>query len=168
MTKTEKAILERIRAANDAGEGANEYLFIGRTQGARYGRFGQRDLGKPKKTEVKALARLAERGGRRKAPRGLLRNWTRIAGIDGRVSPVARQGHRAQASGARRGRARLRRGTGLPATVVVQVSVRVFLLLATPLALLAIALAVYAHAQSQRYAADVLRAGMAHMSEACK
>lgn len=47
-------------------------------------------------------------------------------------------------------------------------TVKGFFLLATPLALLAIALAVYAHAQSQRYAADVLRAGMAHMSEACK
>lgn len=62
MTKTEKAILERIRAANDAGEGASDYLFIGRTQGAHYGRFGQRDLGNQKKNEVAALARLVERG----------------------------------------------------------------------------------------------------------
>lgn len=62
MTKTEKAILERIRASNDAGEGANDYRFIGRTQGARYGRFGQRDSGNPKKNEVAALARLVDRG----------------------------------------------------------------------------------------------------------
>lgn len=47
-------------------------------------------------------------------------------------------------------------------------TVRVFFLLATPLALCAIAAAIVEHAQSQRYAADVLRAGMAHMSEACK
>lgn len=47
-------------------------------------------------------------------------------------------------------------------------TMKAFFLLATPLSLLAIAVAVYAHAESQRYAADVLRAGMAHMSEACK
>lgn len=47
-------------------------------------------------------------------------------------------------------------------------TMKIFFLLATPLALCAIAAAVMAHAESQRYAADVLRAGMAHMSEACK
>ncbi len=47
-------------------------------------------------------------------------------------------------------------------------TVKSFFLIATPLALCAIAVAVYAHAESQRYAADVLRAGMAHMSEACR
>lgn len=62
MTKTEKTILDRIRAANDAGEAGNDYLLVGRTKGKRYGRFGRRGSGEPKKAEVAALRRLAESG----------------------------------------------------------------------------------------------------------
>ena len=59
-TKTEQRLLEAIRAANDAGEGANDYEFISRSKG-KYERWG-RSQGEQKKPELAALNRLVERG----------------------------------------------------------------------------------------------------------
>lgn len=60
MTKTEQRLFDSIRAYNDAGEGANDYRFVGRTKGKRL-RYGHTS-GEQKQNEVRALERLVQGG----------------------------------------------------------------------------------------------------------
>lgn len=59
MTKTEQRLFDSIRAINDAGEGANDYGFVGRTKGKRT-RYGH--TSEQKKDELRALERLVQGG----------------------------------------------------------------------------------------------------------
>ena len=103
MTKTEQLIFDRIKTANDSGDGANEYRIIDQTAG-KYTSSGVRGAGyrtgqQPKKAQAAALERLIETGAVERHQFGLyIANHPALASVAAAIDLVsgARQIAKAQ------------------------------------------------------------------------